>query len=275
MTYIDDARITALDASRYRATLSPSWRSMLDIHGGYVAAMAARAIELSLDDDSRPLRSYNAQFLRPAHPGDVTIHIDTVRSGRTAAFLRATVTQDDRAVMTTTAVAGAQRDGLTFSELTPPPAAATPPPPNTQRFIGGEPGLHFEQLELRFEPDLAMFGSHERARVAGWLRPLDRTDTITLPWIICATDFMPPSMVFRTDRAVQAATIDMAVQLVHSQPSTIIPPGAYVYAEAACAISAEGYSVEDATFWAPDAQLLATSRQVRLAGTPPPPTPPN
>ncbi len=80
-------------------------------------------------------------------------------------------------------------------------------------------------------------------------------------------------MVFRTDRAVQAATIDMAVQLVRSQPSALVPPGTFVYAESTCAISAEGYSVEDATFWSPDAQLLATSRQVRLAGTPPPDSP--
>ena len=269
MTFIDDARVTPLDATTYRATLSPAWRSMLDVHGGYVAALAARAIELCLDDPSRPLRSYNAQFLRPAHPGDVTIHIDTVRSGRTAAFLRAVVTQDDKPVIIATAVAGAQRDGLTFCELPPPPGASTPPPPDAQPFSGGEPGHHFEQLELLLESGLTMFGAHERARVAGWLRPLDPAETITPPWVICAADFMPPSMVFRTDQAVQAATIDMAVQLVRSQPASLVPPGARVYAEAVCSISAEGYSVEDATFWAPDAQLLATSRQVRLAGTPP------
>lgn len=272
MTYLDDACVTALDDTRYRATLSAGWRSMLDIHGGYVAAIAARAIEASLDDPTRPLRSFNAQFLRPAHPGDVTIHIDTVRSGRTAAFLRATVTQDDRPVLTATAIAGAHKDGLTFSELTPPPGATIAPPPDARRFTGDEPGHHFEQLELRFEPGLTIFGAHGRARVAGWLRSLDPTDTITLPWLICATDFMPPSMVFRTDHAVQAATIDMAVQLVRSQPSTIVSPGSYIYAEAICSTAAEGYSIEDATFWTHHGQLLATSRQVRLAGTPPPTT---
>ena len=273
MTYLDDADVAALDETSYRATLAPSWRSMLDIHGGYVAALAARAIELALDDPSRPLRSYNAQFLRPAHPGDVTIHVDTVRSGRTAAFIRATVIQDDRPVITTTAVAGSERGGLTFCEVTPPAGASALPPADAQRFTGSEPGHHFEQLEMYFEPGLTMFGAHERARVAGWIRPLAPSDTITLPWVICATDFMPPTMVFRTDQPVQAATLDMAVQLVRAEPSAILPPGSYIYAEATCSISLEGYSVEDATFWAPDAQLLATSRQVRLAGTPPPASP--
>ncbi|MCB1001760.1 MAG: thioesterase family protein [Acidimicrobiales bacterium] len=272
MTYLDDARVTPVDETHYQASLSPAWRSMLDIHGGYVAAIAARAIEMSLDDPTRPLRSYNAQFLRPARAGEITIHIDTVRSGRTAAFVRGTVTQDNRPVLTATAIAGSDKDGLTFTEVPPPAGATNGPPADATRFVGTEPGLHFAQLDLRFEPGLTIFGGHPRARVAGWLRPLDPAEMISLPWMICATDVMPPSMVFRTDRAVQAATIDMAVQLVRSQPSALVPPGTFVYAESICSISAEGYSVEDATFWSPDAQLLATSRQVRLAGTPPPAT---
>ncbi|MGD9693983.1 MAG: acyl-CoA thioesterase [Phycisphaerales bacterium] len=253
--------------------MSPSWRAMLDIHGGYVAAIAARAVEMSIDDASRPLRSFGAQFLRPARAGEVGICVDTVRSGRTAAFLRATVTQDGQPVLIANAVAGAERGGLAFCEVAPPPGATMSPPPGAERFVGTEPGLHFEQLELRFEPGLSIFGAHERARVAGWLRPLDPAELISLPWVICATDFMPPSMVFRTDQPVQAATIDMAVQMMRSQPAAIVTPGTYLYAEAICAVSCEGYSVEDATFWASDGQLVATSRQVRLAGTPPPAAP--
>jgi hypothetical protein len=65
----------------------------------------------------------------------------------------------------------------------------------------------------------------------------------------------------------------MSVQLVRSQPSVALPPKAHLYAEATCSISTEGYTVEDATFWSPDAHLLATSRQVRLAGAVPTATP--
>lgn len=271
MTYLDQANITRLDETRYRATLSPTWRSMLDIHGGYIAAIAAHAMERSHGEHQQPLRSYTAQFLRPAHPGDVTINVETVRRGRTTAFVRATIIQDDRPVMTSTAIAGADKDGPSFIDVTPPPGALATPTPGAVQFTGDEPGLHFEQLEFILEPGLELFGSHAQARVAGWLRPLDHADVITSAWIICATDFMPPSMVFRTDQPVQAATIEMTVQLVHSWPATLVPAGGYIYAEASCAISSEGYSVEDATFWAtPGAQLLATSRQLRLAGNPPP-----
>jgi acyl-CoA thioesterase len=266
MTFIDDAQLSVIDSSTYVATLAATWRSMLDIHGGYVAAITARAIELAIDDPARALRSFTVQFIRPAHAGDVTIAIDITKTGRSATFLRAVVAQDERPVLTAAAVLGNSRAGLAFAEIPTPPGALNGPPPDAERFTGPEPGLHFEQLDLRLEPGLSIFGNHDRAHVSGWLAPLDPTETITLPWLICATDFMPPSMVFRTDRPVQAATVDMAVQLLCSNPTDILRPGDRIYADVNCSISADGFSVEDGTFWAPSGHLLATSRQVRLAG---------
>ena len=224
---------------------------MLDIHGGYVAAITARAIELAIDDPARTLRSFTVQFIRPAHAGDVTIAIDITRTGRSVSFLRAVVAQDERPVLTAAAVLGTSRDGLAFAELPTPPGALSGPPSDAERFTGSEPGFHFEQLDFRLEPGLSIFGNHDRAHVSGWLAPLDPTETITLPWLICATDFMPPSMVFRTDRPVQAATVDMAVQLLCNNPSDLLKPGEHLYADVNCSISADGFSVEDGTFWAP------------------------
>jgi acyl-CoA thioesterase len=267
VSFIDDTNLTPVAATTYLATLDPAWRSMLDIHGGYVAAIVARAVELAVDDPDRALRSFTVQFIRPAHAGDVTIAVDITRTGRSASFVRAVVAQDERPVLTAAAILGTSRSGLAFSEIPPPPAALTAPPVDAERFTGGDPGAHFAQLDLRLEPGLTIFAGNERAHVAGWLGPPEGSDAITLPWLICATDFMPPSMVFRTDHPVQAATIDMAVQLVCSDPGRLIGPGGHVYADVNCALSAEGFSVEDGTFWASSGQLVATSRQVRLAGT--------
>jgi acyl-CoA thioesterase len=269
MNFIDGTQLTPLDATTYRATLEPAWRSMLDIHGGYVASVAARAVELAVNDPARALRSFSVQFIRPAHSGDVTIAIDITRTGRSASFIRAVVAQDERPVLTAAAILGTSRGGLAFAEIPTPPGALSGPPPDSERFIASEPGFHFEQLEFRLEPGLSIFGDHDRAHVGGWIGPLGRTETITLPWLICAADFMPPSMVFRTDRPVQAATVDMAVQVLCSNPGETVGPGGHIYADVNCALSAEGFSVEDGTFWAPTGQLLATSRQVRLAGTQP------
>jgi acyl-CoA thioesterase len=266
VSFIDDANVTALDPTTYTATLAPEWRSMLDIHGGYVAAIAARAIELALDDPERALRSHTTQFIRPAHAGPITIHLDRTHTGRTTAFVRLLVTQDNRPILQSTAIAATNRPGLQFNELTVPPAATTPPPRDAERFVGPEPGLHFAQLDVRFKPGLRLFGAHPRAHVAGWISPIDPTEAITLPWLICAADVMPPSMNFRTDQAVQAATINMDVQLTNPTPAAALAAGQPLYADINCAVSADGYCTEDAAFWAPNGQLLATARQVRLAG---------
>lgn len=267
MSFIDDACIAATGDRTYAATLSPAWRSMLDIHGGYVAALAARAVEIAIDDPDRALRSFTVQFVRPAHAGPVTIAIEPIKVGRAATFLRAIVAQDERTILTATAIAAAGRGGLRFSDLAPPPIALMTPPDDADRFTGPNHVLHFAQLDLRLEPGLSMLGPNERARVAGWLRPLEPAASVTLPWLICAADFLPPAMIFRTGRLVQAASVDMAVQLIASDPDTVVGPDGRIYVEAICAIAAEGFSVEDATLWASSGQLLATSRQVRLAGT--------
>ena len=84
MTFIDDAGLAPLDATTYGATLAPTWRSMLDLHGGYVAAITARAVELTVDDPSPALRSFTTQFIRPAKAGPVTVAIDVTKAGRSA-----------------------------------------------------------------------------------------------------------------------------------------------------------------------------------------------
>ena len=131
----------------------------------------------------------------------------------------------------------------------PHPPRSTTPPDGIERFTGSEPGYHFEQLDIRFAPGLTIFGAHEQAHVAGWIRPLEPTDAITLPCMICIADLLPPSMAFRTDRPVAAASIEMGVQLLHSDPATAADRTGHIYADITCAVSAEGFSVEDGTFW--------------------------
>jgi len=205
------------------------------------------------------------QFIRPASAGEIIIDVETVRSGRSVSFLRTTVTQNDRPVLTASAVAATTRDGFEFSEIRPP-AIPPHPPADRARFNGPEPGLHFTQLDLTLEPGLSIFGNHERARAAGWISPPEPDTTITLPWLVCAADFIPPTMDFRTDHPSGAATIELDVQLLRADPGDAVPAGNPITANITCNISADGFCIEDGTYWTPDRQLLATSRQLRLAG---------
>jgi acyl-CoA thioesterase len=265
VSFIADAELRTVEADRYVATLAPTWTSMVGIHGGYVAAIAAQAILMTVDDH-RSLRSLDVQFVRPPAAGEIAIDVDVVNAGRSTTFARATVYQKQRPVLLAAAVAGRARDGLEFDELPRPIHVGRGIPDNAERFTGPNPGHHFEQLEFRIEPGLRVFGGNPAARVAGWIRPLNIDEHITIPWLVCAADFMPPSMVFRTDRPVKAASVDFCVHLLCSDPAAAVSPGEYIYGEMRSSISAEGFSVEDGTFWSATGQLLATSRQLRLAG---------
>jgi len=265
VSFIADAELRAVDSGRYVATLAPAWTSMVGIHGGYVAAIAAQAIVTTVDED-RSLRSLNVQFVRPPNAGQIAIDVDVVNVGRSMTFARATVLQEGNPVLVAAAVAGSPRGGLEFDDLPRAAHVGRAVPGDAERFTGPNPGQHFEQLELRLEPGLTLFGGNDVARVAGWIRPLDIDERVTNPWLVCAADFMPPSMVFRTDRPVNAASVDFSIQLLCRDPAAAISPGEYIYAEMRSSISADGLSVEDGTLWSPAGQLLATSRQLRLAG---------
>jgi acyl-CoA thioesterase len=265
VTFIADAEVRALDADRYVATLAPTWTSMVGIHGGYVAAIAAHAIEMTLGKD-HSLRSLHVQFVRPPSAGEIAIDVDIVNAGRSMTFAKATVHQEHKPMLVAAAVAGSPRGGLEFDDVPRPFQVGRAVSGDAERFTGPNRGQHFEQLELRLEPGLTLFGGNDVARVAGWIRPLDVEERVTIPWLVCAADFMPPSMVFRTDRPVKAASVDFSVQLLCRDPAAAIAPREYIYGEMRSSISAEGFSVEDGTFWSPAGQLLATSRQLRLAG---------
>lgn len=264
MSFLASTGLRARGVGDYAATLEPGWASMIGIHGGYVVSLAARAIEQSIDDGTRPLRSVTAQFVRPPQPGDVGIGVEIVRSGRSVTFARATVHQDDRTVMTVSAVGASRRAGLGFDEL-PRPAGVGAAPGEARRFTGPVPGEHFEQLDLRLEPGLRLHGGSGVARVAGWMRPLDPDEPVSVAWLLCAADVMPPSIEFRTDGPVKAASVELCVQVVRGDPDALVPPGGHVFGEMRSSISAEGYNVEDGTFWAPGGEVLATSRQLRLS----------
>lgn len=249
----------------YTATLLPEWTSIIAIHGGYVAAIAAQTMTEILADD-RSLRTLHVQFVRPPQPGDVVIEHEIVSSGRTTTFLRTLVRQEGKAVLAMSVIAAAPRAGLEFDELPRPALAGTTPPPGLERYTGPNPGGHLEQFDFRLEPGLTMYGEHGVARVAGWLRPVGPNETLSIPWMVCAADFMPPSVLFRIGNPVPAASVEMSVHLLDDEPSASVPQGEYIFAEMRSAISSGGFCVEDGTFWSPAGTLLATSRQFRLSG---------
>ena len=123
--------------------------------------------------------------------------------------------------------------------------------------------VHFQNAEVRLDPDVIPFGGGDEARVAAWLRPI-AGEPIDAAWLVAMCDMLPPAVFTRTTGPVKAATIEYVVHLATGEPR--LPAGDYVYLSCRSPLSREGFAVEDATMWGPDGAVLAVARQTRLAG---------
>ena len=263
-TFASDTAVRRIAEHRYEADLQAHWSSLLGIHGGYVTAVAASAIDAAIDDPTRPIRSLNAQFVRRPTAGSATVAVNVQHDGRTTSFVTARMTQADRLVLLVTAVCGQTRGGMKYSD-TQAPRPPLPPAGSVQFAPTGVRTGHFINADIIMDPDVVPFGGGDKAWLGGWLRPLDG-QPVTSTWLTCLADFFPPAVFSRTTGPVKAASIDFSVQFLSTTPHLHVAPGEYVYGQMYSAESSEGFAVEDGVIWAPDGTVLVTSRQLRLAG---------
>lgn len=116
----DDLELTAVDgrAGCFTTTISEPWQLVVVPQGGIVAAIAARAMALTLDVPAQSLRSLSTVFAGQVTTGAVEVTVDVLRRGRSMSQLTATVRNPGAAAgLTAQAVFGADRRGFAFTDL--------------------------------------------------------------------------------------------------------------------------------------------------------------
>jgi acyl-CoA thioesterase len=260
VSFAADTAVVRVGPGCFTAELRERWSSLVGIHGGYTAAIVVRAMTAAIDDPSRALRSFAAQFAAVPEPGSVEIEVSVERAGRSMTTTSARLLQEGRVLQVAHAVSSAPRPGLSYDEHVPPRDGE---PGDTPQFVPPGGVGHFRNADVRLDPDVVPFGGGDEAWMAGWLRPLDG-EPIDAAWVVAMCDVLPPAVFSRTTGAVKAATIEYVVHLATGEPS--LPAGEHVYLSCRSPLSSEGFAVEDATMWAPDGHVLAVARQTRLAG---------
>lgn len=84
-----DTAVERVAPGRYRASVHDGWDVDGAANGGYVLAIAARAMA---DAVGRPPLTVTAHYLAPARPGVAEIEVEVLRSGRRLATATATLT---------------------------------------------------------------------------------------------------------------------------------------------------------------------------------------
>ena len=250
----------------YGATIEDGWGIHGNANGGYLIAMAARAMA---QHAGRPDPvTITAHYLSPGKPGEVQIETELVKEGRKFATLTASmrglatdpnqprprpILQVMGAFTDLSASSGPELVDGSPPDLPPVDECAST---DTKEMFSPE---FFNQVEVRLHPDDAKFSVRPsgEALTRGYFRLLndEPMDAIAL---LLATDALPPT-VFNANLPVSwVPTVELTAH-VRAQPV----PG-WLRCEFRTRFVTGGFLEEDGLVWDESGQMVAQSRQLAL-----------
>jgi acyl-coenzyme A thioesterase PaaI-like protein len=240
---------------RYEADLAASWSSLSGIHGGYLAAVAARAMTEAVADRQLALRTLTATFLRRTDVGSATVAVEVLRDGRALTTLRAAVEQGEATTAVFHGTFAAALDGPAFQR----PSLARPDPAHRRRFEAPERVRHFDNLVIDLDRRWYPFDGGPVARLAGWLTP--RTPRpIDSPWLVMAADVLPPATFVTSTQPAGGMTLDYAITIL-ADPADVTDQTLVIACESE--LAAAGMAVERCVLWSGE-DVVATATQTRF-----------
>lgn len=289
MTFAFDQETAVVAAGEgvWDAHITPHWNIGDKPNGGYLMAVALRALhaELSAGFESAGVESagvesagqpdpltLTAHFLRPGIPdAPATMTTGVLKRGRSISTVRGTLVQDGKARVEMIAgfgsLAGAKRTDAALDRLddidididTAPPVF----PPIDESIDRAELVQGVKELSLLSRVDVRVPPAHRdlvigsEARMAGWIRFSDGRppDTLGLPLF---ADAFPPSLFSKLGAVGWVPTLEMTVH-VRRRPA----PG-WLMAAFDTHDLTDGRFIETGTLWDSTGLVVAQARQLGL-----------
>jgi acyl-coenzyme A thioesterase PaaI-like protein len=264
-----DGWYTAYPDQRF-ALVAPGGSTPPAINGGVMLATVLRAV-LDCSPLPHPVAT-SAHFLRVAQVGPARIQVTWLKTGRTAATARATLTQGDDVILETAVTVGtvpgpdseAGADGLSWTgaapELAPVgecvnlgPWAGTVAPDGALGYAG--------QVQLLLDPAVTGWRFDEPSglpEMRGYFGLREERDPDAL-MLAMAVDGLPP-VVFGLGATGWAPTVELTMHM-RREPA----PGLLAVA-ARCRHVSGGWFDEEAEVWDSAGHLVAQSRQIARVG---------
>ncbi len=258
-----DTAVTGLGDGRYEATIDPSWWILRGPNGGYLAAIAARAVLAEAAEPDQRLRSLTLHYLRAPVAGPCHVDVTVERRGRTLTSLTFRLLQDEIVQVVGVAATAADRPGPEFADLAMPevdPPGEAPPPVTPPPGAPDIPMRHHYDTRTRLGPDRMKGEISDEALTGGWIRLVDPTavDDVVLAAI---SDAWTPAVFANTAEPLGVPTVDLTIHF-RDRPSG---EADWTFARFRSRHASSGYVEEDGELWSSDGRLLVQSRQLAVA----------
>jgi acyl-CoA thioesterase len=241
------------------ASIDPGWEIAGNANGGYLLAMATRALTRAAGRPD-PV-TVTAHYLSPARPGSVRIATQILKEGKRFATGTATMYSGTRPLLAVLGTLGdlSQAEGPELIEGAPPelpapercvrvqPAGTFPPP-----FMG--------QVDLRLHPDDAAFATGRQSGqplMRGWFR-LPGGEPVDSLALLCAVDAFPPTAFNARLPIAWTPTVELTAH-IRANPA----PG-WLRCRFSTRFVTAGFLEEDGEVWDSTGRLVGQSRQLAL-----------
>jgi acyl-CoA thioesterase len=243
------------------ADVQPRWNVGDNPNGGYLLAIAARAMRQAAGRPD-PV-TLTAHYLSPPAGGPLTIRTEIVKPGRTFVTAMAELVQGDRERVRVIGAFGslADRQGPTRISAQPPDV----PPPDAcvslahlTRQAGRPIPEVMNRFDLRLPPDSAWGrpGEGEPFEITGWIRFRDGTEP-TLLSAVAFADAFPPTLLGAVETG-WVPTVELTVHLRgHPAPGWLL--GTF-----RTRVLVNGLLEEDGELWDSEGRPVALSRQLAM-----------
>lgn len=261
MSFESDTQVSPAEAGGYDAVIHDGWDIGGNANGGYLLAMAVRAM-LAASERDDPL-TVTAHYLRPGRPGPAHVDTEVVKAGKSFTTVRAAMAgSDGRLLMSLLGTFGGHDlDGPEFVDGAPPELPGFEECAR-MRPTGDFPSGFGDRVDTRFAPDEGFMSGVKsgKGRLSGWFTfpELDSEAAIDPLGLMVATDAFPP-VVFNLDvPAAWVPTVELTVH-VRARPA----PGPL-----RCLFTTRfvtgGFLEEESEVWDGAGRMVAQSRQLAL-----------
>lgn len=255
-----DTAVAQIDERLWRADVAEGWDILGVPNGGYIMAMAMRALGEALPHP-HPL-SVTGYYLERTEAGPVELHCETLRTGNTVSTGCVRFVQAGRERVRFLASFGQleRLEGPDFVDEAPPVI------PAFDDCVGGETPIEIsKRLDVRMPADrLGWYAGEysQHAEHAGWIRLREGGEPDLLALLLFADGF-PPAVFARFGMTGWVPTLDMNVQL------RALPAPGPVMGRFRTRYLTGGQMEEDGELWDSRGQLVALSRQLARFRLPP------